>query len=127
MLVSSTWSKSIRVIRLAPSDASCRATCRPMAPTPMTATVSSANFSRGTSPSCRANRSLLEPLTGHLQSLRVEERVVHPVVGKPVIHFQGASRRCKQLALLLARLEAALFGDRCQILLLPVLLLRGGN
>src|SRR6476469_5735142 len=129
MLTSSTSSKSTRVICLAPSEASCNATCRPMAPTPITPIARPSSRSRGTSPSWRLNRLWLERFTGHLQSLRVVKRVikrvVHPVVVQPLVQSPRTAVRFQELSLLLSRLEQALFGDRCQIFLLPVLLLRG--
>src|SRR6266436_3141420 len=58
-LVSSTVSKSTSCSRRTPIAASCRATCRPIAPTPITVTVRSASRSCGTKSACRSNRAFI--------------------------------------------------------------------
>src|SRR6267142_3286317 len=47
----------MRVIRGTPTAASCKATCRPMAPTPMTKAWQAANWSGGTRSRWRMSRS----------------------------------------------------------------------
>src|SRR6266481_4250639 len=91
MLVGSTKSKSISLSFRTPSDASCSANWRPMAPTPMTVTSNGASTFRGTKSSCRANR-FSEGCIDGLQSavgVGIYWKTLEPGVAEEELLFTG--------------------------------------